>query len=292
MAASHPHHGLAGLLVLVLCAGVRAYPALFVARYVSLDTEGWLSPPLQLLDAARPLCARRCKPKTLRATCSPPPPRAGEILHRPPRHRPHGRARQRPHGSHKGRVSAGGLGGRSGQLPCPARAQTNSPAAARTRRPRPAPDSNQPPRAGRAPNKTQTLATGRRPAPRSTTIAALLGGKAVAKLCPGTDHAVRVSFPLPRFGLLTASAGEFAEGDPWDCPGRVALDKARQEGFDVTLKVPCSGERERGVGGGGGGPGRGGGGDGARPGPTDRGAGGRRAAAAAAEVAACGTRGT
>lgn len=135
MAASHPHHGLAGLLVLVLCAGVRAYPALFVARY-----------------------AKSCT-------------------------------------AHPDTALMGGRG--SGHM---------------------------------APIKDE-----------STTIAALLGGKAVAKLCPGTDHAVRVSFPLPRFGLLTASAGEFAEGDPWDCPGRVALDKARQEGFDVTLKVPCSG---------------------------------------------------
>ncbi|GBF92926.1 hypothetical protein Rsub_05762 [Raphidocelis subcapitata] len=135
MAASHPRHGLAGLLVLLLCSGVRAYPALFVARY-----------------------AKSCT-------------------------------------SHPESALMGGRG--SGHM---------------------------------APIKDE-----------ATTLQVLLGGKAVTKLCPGSAHAVRVSFPIPRFGLLTASAGEFAEGDPWDCPNRVVLDKARQEDFEEALKVPCSG---------------------------------------------------
>ena len=37
-----------------------------------------------------------------------------------------------------------------------------------------------------------------------------------AKLCPGASHVVKVTTATPRYGLLTATAGEFAEGDPWE----------------------------------------------------------------------------
>lgn len=41
------------------------------------------------------------------------------------------------------------------------------------------------------------------------------GGRA-NRLCPGVATAVKVTFSSPRYALLTATAGTFAEGDPWD----------------------------------------------------------------------------
>ena len=37
-----------------------------------------------------------------------------------------------------------------------------------------------------------------------------------AQHCPGASHVVKVTTATPRYGLLTATAGEFAEGDPWE----------------------------------------------------------------------------
>lgn len=71
-----------------------------------------------------------------------------------------------------------------------------------------------------------------------------INGRPAAKLCPGAQHLVRVVLPTSRYGLLSSSAGEFAEGDPWDCPNRVVLDKARQKVHNSTLTLACD-ERSR-----------------------------------------------
>lgn len=65
------------------------------------------------------------------------------------------------------------------------------------------------------------------------------GGRPTGRLCPGVPTAVKVDFPAPRYGLLTSTAGAFAEGDPWDCPNRVLLDNKRSESHSATLTVPC-----------------------------------------------------
>lgn len=51
---------------------------------------------------------------------------------------------------------------------------------------------------------------------RATKFTVSLAGKPVNKLCPGSNHAVKLEFPFPRYALLTSTHGTFAEGDPWD----------------------------------------------------------------------------
>jgi hypothetical protein len=73
--------------------------------------------------------------------------------------------------------------------------------------------------------------------PRATTFSVTLGGKTVTKLCPGQSHAVRVSFPLARYGLVSSTAGSFKEGDPWDWCGGPGVTGVRQGGAGAAARA-------------------------------------------------------
>lgn len=153
--------------------------------------------------------------------CSPRPSRMGRAaaVHRravqaPPARAPCGMTRARPRAPEPGRRAAAGRRWRRLHAP---RLATRRPCAARAHARRHAPlPLRLPPARARKPLTAHPLYLPHHLLPRSAKFQLSVGGRATAKLCPGTSHVIRVTTSTPRYGLLTATAGEFAEGDPWE----------------------------------------------------------------------------
>ncbi|KAF6251606.1 hypothetical protein COO60DRAFT_604265 [Scenedesmus sp. NREL 46B-D3] len=71
------------------------------------------------------------------------------------------------------------------------------------------------------------------------------GAPSPKKLCPGTSYSLKVTFPSPRLGLLTASAGSLAGAPEASCPNRlVTPGTSPVSSWEDELRVPCNAGKE------------------------------------------------